>query len=214
MRLTFGPWLFDSGTREVSRDGRPAAISPKAFQLLEILIDRRPNAVSKEQLHELLWPTTFVTEANLPNLVAELRAGLGDDAQKPSIIRTVPRFGYSFCGETGPVPVLPGRPVVFRLIWGDREIALREGENVLGREPDAAAWLDVYSVSRRHARIVVSGDRATVEDLGSKNGTFLKDVAVTTLTTLSDGDRLRIGSVEMTVRRYVGGVSTQSVRSQ
>jgi DNA-binding winged helix-turn-helix (wHTH) protein len=217
MRLTFGRCLFDSGTREVSRDGRPVAISPKAFQLLEILIERRPNAVSKEQLHELLWPKTFVTDANLPNLVAELRSGLGDDARRPRIIRTVPRFGYAFSGEAGPEPG-QGAPapehVVFRLLWADREIALREGENILGRERDAAGWIDVYSVSRRHARIVVSGETATLEDLGSKNGTFLQGEAITKPCPLSDGDRLRIGTVEMTVRRYVGGVSTQSVRSQ
>jgi DNA-binding winged helix-turn-helix (wHTH) protein len=214
MRLTFGRCLFDSGAREVSRDGRPVAISPKAFKLLEILVGRRPNAVSKEQLHELLWPNAFVSDANLPNLVAELRAGLGDEARNPRVIRTVPRFGYAFCAEAVPVPSGPGRPAAFKLVWADRAIALREGENLLGREPDAAVWIDVYSVSRRHARIVVSGDQATLEDLGSKNGTFLKGEAVTRPTALSDGDRLRIGTVEMTVRRYAGTVSTQSVRSE
>jgi DNA-binding winged helix-turn-helix (wHTH) protein len=214
MRLTFGRCLFDSGAREVFRDGRPVAISPKAFQLLDFLIGRRPNAVSKEQLHELLWPNAFVSEANLPNLVAELRAGLGDEARSSRVIRTVPRFGYAFCADAVPVPSEPGCPAAFKLVWADRAIALREGENLLGREPDAAVWIDVYSVSRRHARIVVSGDRATLEDLGSKNGTFLKGEAVTRPAALSDGDRLRIGTVEMTVRRYAGAVSTQSVRSQ
>jgi hypothetical protein len=190
------------------------AISPKAFQLLEILIGRRPNAVSKEQLHELLWPNVFVSDANLPNLVAELRAGLGDEARNPRVIRTVQRFGYAFCAEAVPVPSEPVRPAAFRLIWADRAIALREGENLLGREPDVAVWIDVYSVSRRHARIVVSGDRATLEDLGSKNGTFLEGEAVTRPAALSDGDRLRIGTVEMTVRRYAGAVSTQSARGR
>src|SRR5512141_1300658 len=109
MRLTIGRCLFDSGSREVSRDGRSVAISPKAFQLLDFLIGRRPNAVSKEQLHELLWPNTFVSDANLSNLVAELRASLGDEARNPRVIRTVPRFGYAFCGEAVPVPAGPGR---------------------------------------------------------------------------------------------------------
>jgi DNA-binding winged helix-turn-helix (wHTH) protein len=214
MRLFFADCVFDSGTREISRGGRTARISPKVLRLLEILVERRPNAVSKEQLHELLWPKTFVADANLPNLVAELRAGLGDDAQKPRIVRTVPRFGYAFCAEAAQVPSGPGRPAVFKLLWADREIALQEGDNILGREREAAAWIDVHSVSRRHARIVVSGDQATLEDLGSKNGTFLKGEAVTKPRPLVDGDRVRIGTVEMTVRRYVGGVSTQSVRGQ
>ena len=209
MRLTFFDCVFDSGTREVFRAGAPAAISPKAFQLLEILIDRRPNAVSKEQLHEALWPKAFVSDANLPNLVAELRAGLGDEARDPRVIRTVPRFGYAFCAEA--VPDAPGRPARFNLIWTHRAIALREGENILGREPDAALCVDVSSVSRRHARIVVRGDSATLEDLGSKNGTFLGGEAVTTPRPLSDGDRVRIGTVEMTVWRNAGAVTTESV---
>jgi len=191
-----------------------APISPKALRLLEILVERRPNAVSKEQLHELLWPSTFVADANLPNLVAELRAGLGDDAQKSRIVRTVPRFGYAFCAEAAPVPSGPARPAVFRLIWADREIALQEGGNILGRERDAAAWIDVHSVSRRHARIVVSGDTATLEDMGSKNGTFLEGQAVASARVISDGDRVRIGTVEMTFRRYVGGVPTEPVGKQ
>jgi DNA-binding winged helix-turn-helix (wHTH) protein len=214
MRLTFDDFVFDSGTREISRGGRPAAISPKAFQLLEILVDRRPNAVSKAELQELLWPRTFVSAANLPNLVAELRGRLGDDARKSRVIRTVPRFGYAFCAQAGRLPPATGRAAVFKLIWSEREIALEEGENIIGREREAAAWIDVYSVSRRHARIVVAGDRATLEDLRSKNGTFLKGEAVTSPTALSDGDRLRIGTVEMTIRRYVGAVSTQSARSR
>jgi DNA-binding winged helix-turn-helix (wHTH) protein len=214
MRLTIGSCLFDSGAREVSRDGRSVAISPKAFQLLDFLIGRRPNAVSKEQLHELLWPNTFVSDANLPNLVAELRASLGDEAKNPRVIRTVPRFGYAFCGEAVPVPREPGSPSGFKLIWAGRAIALREGENILGREPDAAVWIDVSSVSRRHARIVISGDVATLEDLGSKNGTFLKGEAVTRPAALSDGDCLRVGTVEMTVRLYAGAVSTQGVQSR
>jgi FHA domain/Transcriptional regulatory protein, C terminal len=212
MRLTFADCVFDSGTREISRGGRTVPISPKALRLLEILVERRPNAVSKVQLHEILWPSTFVADANLPNLVAELRAGLGDDAQKSRIVRTVPRFGYAFCAEAAPVPSGPGRPVVFKLIWRGREIALDPGANVLGRDPLCVACIDVGSVSRRHARIVVLGDTATVEDLGSRNGTFLKGQVVVSPRVLSDGDNVRIGTVEMTVRRYVGGVPTEPVQ--
>ena len=212
MRLTFADCVFDSGTREITRAGREAPISPKALCLLEILVERRPNAVSKEQLHELLWPDTFVADANLPNLVAELRAGLGDDARRPGIIRTLPRFGYAFCAKSAPAPSGPGHAVVFKLIWRGREIALDPGENVLGRDPSCAACIDVGSVSRRHARIVVSEDRATVEDMGSRNGTFLKGKAVESPCALSDGDSVRLGTAEMTVRRFVGGVPTEPLQ--
>jgi DNA-binding winged helix-turn-helix (wHTH) protein len=217
MRFTFSGCALDSESREIFRDGKPITLPPKAFQLLEILVRNRPKAVSKSQIHAELWPGTFVSDANLANLVAHIRAVLGDDARRPRIIRTVQRFGYAFAARVDELPSSPAgntEPAIFRLIWGDREIALRPGENVLGREPEAAAWIDVHSVSRRHARIVVSGDSATLEDLGSKNGTFLGEKSVTAPRPLNDGDHLRIGTVEMVLRRFVGGISTESVRSR
>ncbi len=166
---------------------------------------------------EALWPGVFVAEGNLARLVAELREAIGDDAHEPRFVRTVHGFGYAFAGEASPAADLPrsGSPdVVFKLAWNDREIALAEGENILGRDRDAVAWIDVHSVSRHHARILVSGDGATLEDLGSKNGTFLSGKPVTEPRALQDGDRLRIGTAEMIFRRYVGGVSTESVHSR
>jgi DNA-binding winged helix-turn-helix (wHTH) protein len=215
MRLRSGDFLLDFGTRQLFRGAEPVAVSPKAFALLELLATRRPNAVSKEEIHRQLWPDSFVADGNLANLVAELRDALGEDARTPRVIRTVQRFGYAFSGEAAPEgePVWPAESnVVFKLLWGDREILLQDGENVLGREREAVAWIDVHSVSRRHARVVISGGRATLEDLGSKNGTFLQGRAVTEPSVLNDGDRVRIGTVELTVRRYVGGVSTESTR--
>jgi DNA-binding winged helix-turn-helix (wHTH) protein len=218
MRLTFGDCVFDSGTREIFRGGKLVSVSPKAFHLLEILIERRPDAISKDELHTRLWPSTFVSDANLPNIVAELRTALGDSAQKSRIIRTVPRFGYAFraevvrlerkgssLGETAPV---------FKLIWEDREIALGEGENLLGRDPLAVACVDVHSVSRHHARIRVAGDKATLEDLGSKNGTYLRGKKLQSPARLGDGDEIRIGTVPMTFRRFSRGMTTQTVRSR
>jgi DNA-binding winged helix-turn-helix (wHTH) protein len=216
MRFKFGDCALDSDRREVFRSGELIALPPKAFQLLTILIQRRPKAVSKSKIHEALWPETFVSDANLANLVAHLRAALGDDARNPRVIRTVQRFGYAFAAEVDTTPAAgPGESRAgFRLIWRDREIALGEGENIIGREHEAAAWVDVHSVSRRHARIVVSGETATLEDLGSKNGTFIKEEPVVTPRSIVDGDRFRIWTVEMILRRYRGGVSTESVRSR
>lgn len=216
MRLRCGNCLLDFGARELSRGSERIPVSPKAFALLELLALRRPNAVSKEEIHRHLWPDSFVADGNLANLVAELRDALGEDARSQRILRTVQRFGYAFSGDAEPETQAP-RPeaanVVFKLVWGDREILLQDGENILGREREAIAWVDVHSVSRRHARIVVSGDGATLEDLGSKNGTFLRGQAVESPSALHDGDPVRIGTVEMILRRYLGGVSTESTRS-
>lgn len=212
MRLSFGDCVADFDAKEVLRAGEPVHLEPRALRLLELLIAARPRALSKQELQETLWPKTFVTGRSLARLAADLRKALGDSREAPKFIRTVHRFGYAFCAEAATLPRTAGQWSAFKLVWAGRELALLEGENVLGRERDATAWIDVHSVSRRHARIVVSGDRATLEDLGSKNGTFLEGEAVTRPSALSDGDRVRIGTVEMTFRRYVGAVSTQSAR--
>ena len=99
MRLSFEGCVLDFETREVFKAGRPVELSPKAFALLELLALRRPKALSKAEIHKALWPDTFVTETNLANLVVELRAALGDDAQSQRIVRTLPRFGYAFCAD-------------------------------------------------------------------------------------------------------------------
>jgi DNA-binding winged helix-turn-helix (wHTH) protein len=213
MRLAFGDCVFDSGTREVFLGGRLVPVSPKAFQFLEILIGRRPNAVSKEELHTLLWPTTFVSDANLPNIVAELRTGLGDDAREPHIIRTVPRFGYAFVApERAPQKVGPHPDRVYRLIWGTREIALATGENLFGRDEDAVVWIDDALVSRRHARIVIDETGAVLEDLGSKNGTYLRGKRITAPSKLADEDLLTIGPASMVFRAFKEIASTASAK--
>ena len=212
MRLFFEDCVADFDAKEVLRAGEPVHLEPRALRLLELLIAARPRALSKQELQETLWPKTFVTGRSLARLAADLRKALGDSREAPKFIRTVHRFGYAFCADASPLPRVAGQWSGFKLVWAGRELALLEGENVLGRERDATAWIDVHSVSRRHARIVISGDRATLEDLGSKNGTFLEGEAVTRSSTLSDGDRVRIGTIEMTFRRTVGAVSTQPAR--
>jgi DNA-binding winged helix-turn-helix (wHTH) protein len=203
MKLRFGDFVFDPEARQLWRKGSPVPLAPKVFQLLEALITERPKAVSRAALHQHLWPDTHVSEANLANLVADLREALGDDAKRPHLVRTVQRFGYAFQAEARPEsPETPSRDSVYRIVWGDREVTLREGPNVLGRDPDAVLWIDVYSVSRQHARITVAGDEAVLEDLESKNGTFVRGRRVRGPAPLKDGDQIRIGTVTMTLRRF------------
>lgn len=214
MRLSFGDCVFDSGTHEVLIGGRPTSLSPKAFALLDLLIARRPNAVSREEIHERLWPGTFVSDSSVSNLVAELRERLHDDARQARIIRTVHRFGYAFRAKLDPVLDLgaAGRSagIVCRLLWGGREILLRPGENVLGREPEAAVWIDDSAVSRRHARIVVGSDGATLEDLGSKNGTKLEGRRIRSVARLVDRATVQIGPAAMVFRVYTETGSTET----
>ena len=204
MVVHFGDFTVDLGSRQLLRGTEEIHLGPKAFALLEVLLTKRPQALSKTQLQERLWPRTFVSDSNLTSLVTELRTALGDKARHPRFVRTVYGFGYAFCGKAVENPD-DARPTTtrgfrVRLFLEDREIALREGENVLGRMDEGIGWFESPEVSRRHARILVADGKATLEDLGSKNGTFLRDKRLTAPSTLSDGDEIRLGRVRMTFR--------------
>jgi DNA-binding winged helix-turn-helix (wHTH) protein len=211
--VQFSDFAVDFGTRQLLRGGEAIHVGPKAFELLELLLKSRPRALSKSQLQNQLWPRTFVSESNLTSLVAELRTALGDKARQPRFIRTVYGFGYAFSGRAADLAdnggATPARGVRLRLFLENREIALREGENLLGREDEGVAWLESPTVSRRHARILVSGGKATLEDLGSKNGTFVRGRRLTMPSPLSDGDEIRVGQVRMTFR-VLAPVSTRT----
>ena len=116
MALQFGDFTLDESRRQVMRGDQPLHLSPKAFQLLSILIERSPQAIAKTDLQERLWPETFVTEGNLAGLVAELRQALGDDAKEPRFIRTLYGFGYSFAASTAETSAAADRPRQVR--WG------------------------------------------------------------------------------------------------
>lgn len=209
--MKFEGHRLDLRTRQLFRGTTEVHLSPKAFDLLQFLVENQTRAVSKTELHDRLWPATFVTEANLASLVAELRRALGDSSRAPKIIRTVRRFGYAFCGQmTGEVEAAPARPSCW-IVWRGHEIPMHEGENIVGRDPAAAACFDFPSVSRQHARITVAPDGVTVEDLGSKNGTLLRQERITGPTRLVDLDELQIGSVRIIVRLIRGAETTQTV---
>jgi pSer/pThr/pTyr-binding forkhead associated (FHA) protein len=145
--------------------------------------------------------------------VAELRAALGERPRDGQFIRTVHGFGYAFCdlGPESPAASDPFRvgDLVYRIAWARREVSLHLGENVLGREPDAVAWMDSPTVSRRHACIRVSTEGAMIEDLGSHNGTYVRGEKVTEPVPLRDGDEIRLGSVVVTLHIGQAG-ETQS----
>jgi DNA-binding winged helix-turn-helix (wHTH) protein len=210
VRVRFGDCVFDSETRELTRLGQRVHLSPKAFQLLERLLERRPKAMSKEQLHALLWPRTFVADTTLTTLVKEARAAIGDEARAPRFIRTIPAFGYAFSGEVRDERRPAPSGLCCRLLAQGAEISLGEGENVLGRGPESVLWLDDETVSRQHARIRVETDRAVLEDLSSKNGTFLRGERVGAPAELHDGDEIRLGDVEVRFRCYRSPQSTRS----
>jgi DNA-binding winged helix-turn-helix (wHTH) protein len=196
MRLLFGDFAFDTGARDLQRAGRRVELSPKALELLLALLEARPRALSRAEIHDRLWPSTFVSEASLRQLVMELRRALGDDPREPAFVRNVRRFGYAFAGpvrEDAPPAPSPGRPAGCSLLRGGLELPLYEGENLLGRGPEAVVRLVSEKASRRHARVVVDEHRAVVEDLGSKNGTRVNGSRVEGPVALEPGDVIQIG---------------------
>ena len=106
--VRFGRSTFDRATRQLSCDNAPVHLTPKAFDLLALLIAEAPRVVKKEELHRHLWPNSFVSDASLLGLVKEVRRALGDEGDG-TVIRTVHRVGYAFAAMLQPSAAL--RPV-------------------------------------------------------------------------------------------------------
>jgi DNA-binding winged helix-turn-helix (wHTH) protein len=211
LRLRFGDCVLDPDARELRRGGARRDLSPKGLALLALLLEARPRAVAKSEIHERLWPDTFVSDSSLARLASEVRSAIGDDAKHPRLVRTLHRHGYAFSGAVaveraeGPIP-LPS----CLLLWGGRQIVLLEGENVVGRGADAGVRVDLRRVSRRHARILVESGRAVLEDLGSKNGTFLRGQRVASPSVLQDGDEIGVGTALLVFRAAHGDSTTET----
>ena len=205
MAYRFGRAFLDYEARQLLVDGAEVHLSPKALELLTFLIRNRSRAVSKQEVHEQLWPGTFVEATSLASLAAEIRRALDDSARTPVFVRTMHRFGYRFIGDV--VETQTTARTRACLVFEDRRSLLLEGANVIGRAPDATISYEVAGVSRHHARIVVSSDGVTLEDLGSKNGTYLQRKRITSAP-LSDGDEIQIGKARLIFR--IEGPSDQT----
>ena len=209
MLIRFADCVFDREARTLTRAGQGVVLTPKAFELLAALVEERPRALSQSELRDRLWPRTHVAYSSLARLVSELRRATGDHRRDARIIRTVQRFGYSFAAaavvETGEI----GRSS-FLLQRGSTEIPLLEGANLIGRGPECRVRIDSERASRRHARITVEGDYATLEDLGSKNGTHLDGRRVSGAVPVGPGALIGVGQSTLVLRRSGGQGSTRS----
>ena len=201
MRVRFQQFILDSDARQLLEDGKEVHLSTKAFDLLCLLLARRPNVVAKDDLLRKVWPDSHVVEANLNVLVGEVRRALADHAQTPQFIRTVHGVGFAFCGSAAEVEKVPAGMRCW-LVGRDRNFVLSEGDNIIGRDPSCSVYVDDPDVSRRHALIRIDSVRksALLEDLESTNGTLLGRSPVKTPTPLANGDVIEVGSVELKFR--------------
>lgn len=215
MRHAFGDCVLDRDRRELTCRGSVVHTSPKLLALLELLIDAAPRAVPKNEIHTSLWPETFVSDATLTSLVADLRTAIGDDARSPRFLKTIHGYGYAFYGEvtadTRPLGHDEGDSRSFRIIAGEREIALSRGEHLLGRATDASVFVDGVGVSRHHARITIGAHGARLEDLGSKNGTILDGRRLDSPEVLADAALIVLGSTALKFRIFEALRSTETV---
>ncbi len=210
MRVQFRSYEVDSERRLLLRDARKVHLTPKAFDLLVLLIQEAPRVLRKDELHERLWQGTFVSDATLVGLIKEIRRALDDRDPASPLIRTAHGVGYAFAGEIKRSPV-PVSAVSRWVVVGARRIALGEGEHVIGRDPASAVRLDSAGISRRHARIVVTTFNALIEDLNSKNGTWVNEGRTTNRLVLNDGDRIQVGSVLIVYHASTSGLSTETI---
>jgi DNA-binding winged helix-turn-helix (wHTH) protein len=208
----FGSFEIDLQRRQLRRGEQELHLTPKAFDLLSLLVDAAPRVVPKSELHQRLWPAGVVTDATLVGLVKEIRRVIEDVDPQAPLIRTAHRVGYAF---DAPVTRTPQPPrLTHWLIVGERRIALVEGENIIGRDPDVNVWLDFATISRRHARLTVTSTGTVIEDLGSKNGTSVDGTRITTSQALRNGQQFTCGRIEMTYRESSVGLPTATELSR
>ena len=201
----------------ISHDGREVRLRPRAMDVLIVLAFAAGKLVAKRDLIDQVWRTEFVGDHALTQVIAELRSALGDDARNPSFIENIPRRGYRMVAAVMPVAesVHSGRGVSmpFKLETDHGSHPLIQGQNVIGRTDDADISINKTEVSRCQAVITVQGTSAVIEDLGSKNGTFLNGRQLDGPAALNNGDEIWIGRSVSRMRFLIEGEPTKTETS-
>ncbi len=202
-----GEWLVQPSLNRLTRGEVRVQLELKAMEVLVCLAVHGDRLVSRRELVDAVWRTEFIADNTLTHAIGELRKALGDDPRAPRYIETIPKRGYRLVAEVRRAPPAPELPreaeCACVVVFGGRCVPLADGEHLIGRAADAAIRVDSKRVSRYHARIAVSWGHAMLEDLCSKNGTFLGDRRVETPVELESGDRITVGPAEL-VFRVVG----------
>lgn len=222
--VRFGVFEVDLETGQVLRKGLRVRLQEQPFQVLRMLLERPGELVRREDLRQRLWPAVLSVdfEQGLSKAVHKVRVALGDSADNPRFIETLARRGYRFiatlegnrrAADRVGEPASPALSVTFSVTWDGHATALSEGCHTIGREHDSTICIRLVSVSRRHARIHVSGETAVLEDLGSKNGTLLKGQRIHALAPLADGDEIGVGSARLIFHAGSSRSATQTAQN-
>jgi DNA-binding winged helix-turn-helix (wHTH) protein len=209
--MRFADCILDLRARQLERQGKVVPLEPKVYELLEVLIKRRPAVVTNSELDDLLWPQVYVARTSLTRLVSKLRTALGDSPRGCHVIRTAYKAGYAFCAEVTSVRSAAAAPATIELVWKKQSLLLTDGEHLAGRDTECSLMIDASTVSRRHARFTVISGTTTIEDLDSTNGTHVNRTRISGPILLSPGDELSLGSEVLQIRRRNASAPTVKV---
>jgi DNA-binding winged helix-turn-helix (wHTH) protein len=220
-RFRFGGFELDLAAYTLRRAGERIKVERIPMEVLALLVQSPGTLVERAAIQNALWgPDVFVEcDPAINTAVRKIRQALDDDADEPRFVETIVGKGYRFVAPVArddasetPASERTRRPFPScRLSRGRQEFALEPGDNLLGRDPAARVYVNHASVSRRHANISVGSDGATIEDLRSRNGTFLNGKSVLEPTEITDGSIIGLGPITLTFVELGAPASTRSV---
>jgi DNA-binding winged helix-turn-helix (wHTH) protein len=206
----FGDFELDVAAFTLRLKGIPVRLEKIPMEVLVLLVEHAGTLVRRDSIHAALWGSDVYLDrdAAINTAMRKIRKALGEDVGRPRFVETVVGKGYRFVGQIVRATVDRQRQVaVYRLTRGTDAFALQDGENLIGRDPDVHVFLDHPSVSRRHARISIAAGEVVLEDLNSRNGTWINGRRITSPTEVHDGTVIGVGPITLTV------VSQSSVAS-
>lgn len=209
-----GDWLVQPGANRITRGDTTVHLRARLMDVLHCLAASAGEVVPKDEILAAVWGQKFLAESVLTRTITELRQALGDNPRQPHYIETITKRGYRLVASVD----LPGagagvqasRCTAFVISYAGARTQLAEGESVLGRGAGATVRIDSLSVSRHHARIVVAGGHAWIEDLCSKNGTTVDGRTVAGRVELADGARIEIGPASLVLHVFGPDATTQT----
>jgi DNA-binding winged helix-turn-helix (wHTH) protein len=225
--IKFAEFELDLGAYVLRRPEGPLRLERLPMEVLILLVQRAGTLVQRSEIQALWGPDVYLEHDSAINTaVRKIRRTLGDDAENPRFVETIVGKGYRFIArvESEGSPHAqssanhrrsPARwPRVFpshSVTRGNQEFILEAGETVFGRDPTAGVYVDHPSVSRRHARLSIGSRGAVLEDLKSRNGTFVNGRRIDGPTQLDHGALIGLGPITLTFIVMAAPASTQPI---
>ena len=188
--LQFDEYEVDLDHRRLTESGRPLRLGGRAFDILSALISRAGVVVTKEELIDLVWPTTTVDEGSLRVHLVALRKTLGDQAKH--YIETIPGRGYLFAGIVR--QSVRGGMTLQQEVSLDSDVPLslpRVPKRLIGRDDFIRSSLDLLKTARLLTFVGPGGiGKTSVAVVCAQNLALRKRVAFIDLAAISEGDKL------------------------